>query len=70
MVWFSPLPIRFLGRSADKMIIGTQLRLASMIDGKKFAAAVPEVDIITTGLFLDFERPSAKKAEERSSTWL
>ena len=52
------------------MIIGTQLRLASMIDGKKFAAAVPEVDIITTGLFLDFERPSAKKAEERSSTWL
>ena len=70
MDWFAPLPMRLSGRSAEIMIRGIRLRLASITAGKKFAAAVPEVDIITTGLFLDFEMPSAKKAEERSSTWL
>ena len=48
--------------------MGTRLRLASMTAGKKFAAAVPEVDITKTGLFVDFASPSAKKADERSST--
>ena len=70
MVWFAPLPTRFPGRSADRMIMGTLLRLASMTAGKKLAAAVPEVDMTTTGVFLDFAIPSAKKADERSSTWL
>ena len=68
MVWFAPLPTRGSGRSADNMIRGTRLRLASMTAGKKFAAAVPDVDMTTTGLLLDFASPSAKKADERSST--
>ena len=41
-----------------------------MTAGKKLAGAVPEVDITTTGIFVDLASPSAKKAEERSSTWL
>ena len=70
MVWLAPLPMRFPGRSADIIIMGTLLRLASITAGKKFAAAVPEVDITKTGLFVDFASPNAKKADERSSTWL
>ena len=70
MVWFAPLPMRLSGRSAEIIIRGTRLRLASITAGKKFAAAVPDVDMITTGLLLDFESPNAKKADERSSTWL
>ena len=70
IVWFAPLPIRFSGRSADIIIICVRLRLASITAGKKLAAAVPDVDIITMGLFRDFESPNAKNAAQRSSTWL
>jgi hypothetical protein len=38
-----------------------------MTAGKKLAGAVPEVDITTTGVWVDFESPSAKKEDERSS---
>ena len=41
-----------------------------MTAGKKLAGAVPEVEITTTGVFVDFERPNAKKTDERSSIWL
>ena len=68
MVWFAPLPTSFSGRSADIIIMGTRLRLASMTAGKKLAAAVPDVDITKTGIFVDFASPNAKKADERSST--
>ena len=48
-------------------IIGTLLMLASMIAGKKFAAAVPEVHTTTAGIPAALPIPSAKNAAARSS---
>ena len=64
------MPIRLAGLSAERIISGTLLRLASITAGKKLAGAVPEVDISTTGFWVDFASPKAKNADDRSSTWL
>jgi hypothetical protein len=56
------------GRSAVSTISGTLAWLASTTAGRKFAAAVPEVQISTAGRRLHFARPRAKKPAARSST--
>ena len=51
-------------------MIKEQCDLGAIPVGDIEVIAVPEVEITTTGVFLDFASPSAKKADERSSTWL
>ena len=62
--------MRNSGLSAVIIIRGTLLISASITAGKKLAAAVPDVQIKTTGLCVDFAIPSAKKAAPLSSIWL
>jgi hypothetical protein len=55
------------GRSAVRARSGTALSDASTIAGKKFAAAVPEVQTRAVGRPVRLAKPSAKKEAERSS---
>ena len=56
------------GRSAVSTSSGTPVSCASTIAGRKFAAAVPDVQRSATGRRCCLARPSAKNAAERSSS--
>src|SRR3954452_18625148 len=56
------------GRSAVRTRSGTPASCASMTAGRKFAAAVPDVQVMTTGSPVALAIPSAKNAAQRSST--
>ena len=58
------------GRSLVRTISGTDASLASATAGWRFAAAVPDVHAIATGLRDASAAPRAKKPPERSSTTL
>ena len=59
MVWLAPVPRSSGGLSAVITIRGTRSLLASMMAGRKFAAAVPDVHASRAG------RPVARRESER-----
>src|SRR3954466_2375615 len=56
------------GRSAVSTSSGTPASWASTTAGRKLAAAVPDVQVITAGSPVALAMPSAKNAAQRSST--
>src|SRR5947207_2896337 len=68
MVCGAPVSRSSGGRSAVTTIRGTRAEDASTTEGRKFAAALPEVQTIATGRRAAFARPSAKNPADRSSS--
>ena len=66
--WPAPTSRSSGGRSAVSTISGTRACQASITAGWRLAAAVPEVQVTTTGRPLAFAMPRAKKPAQRSSS--
>lgn len=67
VAWLAPIPRSSGGRSAVSSSSGTPEWKASIAAGRRFAAAVPEVQSTAAGTPVSRERPSAVNPATRSS---